>query len=112
MMRQTKSTLFWTGIILLVIPGLIHAYLLMPFPGSQDLNAITVSYYLEKIVLPLRIIGGVLIVWYLFKYYSGNTTRGKIVKGLVLALCLGSFYITDVAYKAETMFEEPQSIKF
>jgi len=31
---------------------------------------------------------------------------------LVLALCIGSFYITDFAYKAETMFEEPHTIKF
>jgi hypothetical protein len=111
-MKQTKPALFWIGILLLVVPGLIHAYLLMPFPGSQDLNAITVSYYLEKIILPLRIVGGVLIIWYLFKYYSKNSTRGKVIKGLVLALCLGSFYITDFAYKAETMFKEPQTIKF
>ena len=69
-MKQTKPALFWIGILLLVVPGLVHAYLLMPFPGSQDLNAITVSYYLEKIVLPLRIAGGILIIWYLVKYFS------------------------------------------
>ncbi len=112
MKSKKKPSLFWWGIILLVLPGLVHAYLLMPFPGSQDLNAITVSYYLEKIVLPLRIVGVLLIVWYLFKYYAGNTTRAKIVKASVLILCLASFYFTDVAYKAESMFEEPQTIKF
>src|SRR6185437_11877433 len=112
MKPQTGSSLFWTGILLLVVPGLVHAYLLMPFPGSQDLNAITVSYYLEKIVLPLRIIGAVLIIWYLFKYYTKNSMTGRIVKGIVLVLCLGSFYVTDFAYKAETMFEEPQTVKF
>ena len=112
MKTQSKPFLFWAGILLLVVPGLIHAYLLMPFPGSQDINAITVAYYLEKIVLPLRIAGGILIVWYLFKYFSKNTMSGKIVKGLALALCLGSFYFTDFMYKAETMFEEPQTVKF
>jgi len=110
--KKTKPSIFWTGIILLVVPGLVHAYLLMPFPGAQDLNAITVSYYLEKIVLPLRIIGAVLIIWYLFKYYTKNSMTGRIVKGIVLVLCLGSFYATDFAYKAETMFEEPQTVKF
>jgi hypothetical protein len=112
MKKQTKPAIFWWGIVLLVIPGLIHAYLLMPFPGSQDLNAITASYYLEKIVLPLRIIGGIMIVWYLVKYYSKNKKSGKIIKVAVLALCLISFYYTDIAYKAELMFEEPQVIKF
>ncbi|MDB5015294.1 MAG: hypothetical protein JWQ84_126 [Mucilaginibacter sp.] len=112
MKTPTRSSLFWIGIILLVIPGLIHAYLLMPFPGSQDLNAITVAYYLEKIILPLRIAGGVVIIWYLLKYFSKNSKAGKISKLVVLALCLGSFYFTDFMFKAETMFEEPQTIKF
>jgi hypothetical protein len=112
MKTQTKPSLFWIGIILLILPGLIHAYLLMPFPGSQDLNAITAAYYLEKIVLPLRIAGGLLIAWYIVKYFTKNSSTCKIVKGVVLALCLGSFYFTDFMFKAETMFEEPQTIKF
>ena len=112
MKKQTKPSVFWWGIVLLAIPGLVHAYLLMPFPGSQDLNAITVSYYLEKIVLPLRIAGGIMIVWYLFKYYPKNNKANKIIKGAVLALCMVSFYYSDIAYKADTMFEEPQVIKF
>ena len=112
MNKQNKSSLFWIGIILLVVPGLVHAYLLMPFPGSQDLNAITASYYLEKIVLPLRIIGIVMIIGYAARYFSENSLRGKIVKALVLALCLGSFYYTDFKYKASSMFQEPQTIKF
>jgi len=112
MKTKNRSSLFWWGIVLLVIPGLVHAYLLMPFPGSQDINAITISYYLEKIVLPLRIVAGVMVVWYLLKYYSFNSSKAKIVKGIVLALCLASFYFTDFAYKAEMMFEEPQTIKF
>ncbi len=111
-MKQTKPSIFWIGVILLVLPGLIHAYLLMPFPGSQDLNAITISYYLEKIVLPLRLAGALLIIWYLIKYFEKNSTGGKIVKGLMLALCLVSFYFSDFEYKAETMFEEPQTIRF
>src|ERR1700761_5463993 len=108
----TKPSLFWWGIVLLVIPGLVHAYLLMPFPGSQDLNAITASYYLEKIVNPLRVLGGVLIIWYFIKYFTKNSILGKIVKGTVLAACLVSFYFSDVMFKAETMFEEPQTVRF
>ena len=112
MKPQNRPSIFWVGITLLLIPGLVHAYLLMPFPGSQDLNAITVCYYLEKIVLPMRIAGGILIIWYLIKYFSINSLTAKIVKLLVLVLCLGSFYYTDFVYKAETMFREPQTIKF
>jgi hypothetical protein len=112
MKTQTKPWLYWAGIILLIVPGLVHAYLLMPFPGSQELNAITVSYYLEKIVMPLRIAGAILVIWYFVKFFSGNTISGKIVKSTVLLLCLVSFYFTDFMFKAESMFEEPQTIQF
>jgi hypothetical protein len=110
--KNTRPFLFWAGVFLLFFPGLLHAYLLMPFPGSQNLEAVKLCYYLEKIILPLRILGGVLLVWYMVKYFAVNSRRGKIAKGAVLFLGLASFYVTDVAYKASAMFEEPLDIKF
>lgn len=112
MQTSTKPWLFWTGITLLTLPGLIHAYLLMPFPGSQDLQAITVCYYLEPAVLPLRIIGLVLIAIYFIVFFKKNTLKNKIVKLSVLAICLVSFYFTDYMFKAEVMFKETQKLRF
>jgi len=112
MKKATKPYIFWTGMFLLFFPGLLHAYLLMPFPGSQDIEAIKLCYYLEKIILPLRIVGGLMVAWYLVKYYLKNTLTGKIVKGALLVLLLGSLYITDIEYKASAMFEEPKVVKF
>jgi hypothetical protein len=110
--KDTRPFTFWAGMFLLFFPGLLHAYLLMPFPGSQNLAAIKLCYYLEKIILPLRIAGGLLLLWYLVKYFTKNTSKGRWVKGTVLGLGLVSFYVTDVAYKASAMFEEPVDIKF
>jgi len=112
MKKQTNPWLFWIGIIFLVIPSLVHAYLLMPFPGSQDLNAITVSFYLEKVVWIFRVAGVFMIVRYMIKYFAKNTRANKIIKVTVMVICVGSFYFTDMAYKASTMFEEPHTIKF
>src|SRR5476651_2152421 len=112
MKRQTKPLLFWISIFLLFFPGLLHAYLLMPFPGSQNLEAIKLCYYLEKIILPLRIVGGLILAWYLVKYFTRDARKGKIIKSTVLLLGLGSFYITDIQYKASSMFEEPKTIRF
>src|SRR5258708_8128461 len=112
MRSNTKPLLFWMGIFLLFFPGLLHAYLLMPFPGSQNLEAIKLCYYLEKIILPLRIIGGLILVWYLVKYFTKNTLKGRIVKGSVLLVGLISFYVTDIEYKASSMFEEPKTVRF
>src|ERR1700760_1520449 len=112
MRKKTNAPLFWIGMFLLFFPGLLHAYLLMPFPGSQNLEAIKLCYYIEKIILPLRIVGGIMVLWYLFKYFGRNSRGGKIVKGTVLVLALGSLYITDVQYKASAMFEEPKTVRF
>jgi hypothetical protein len=112
MSKQLLSFLFWLGIFLLLVPALIHAYLLMPFPGSQDLEAISFVYYLEKIVLPSRIIGFLLIVWPLWQTLSSGNWKERIIRGSVFALCLGLFYFTDWMYKAERMFEEPGVVRF
>lgn len=112
MKNNSRPLLFWTGIFLLFFPGLLHAYLLMPFPGSQDIEAIKLCYYLEKIILPLRIAGGLIVVWYLVKYFRKNTLKGILFKGAVLILLLGSLYVTDIQYKASSMFEEPKVVKF
>jgi hypothetical protein len=112
MEKQKKPYLFWTGISLLFLPGLIHAYLLMPFPGSQDIEAIRFCYYIEKFILPLRILGGLILVWYFVKYFAANTRTGKIIKGSTLLLGLASLYVTDVQFKASSMFEEPKVVRF
>ena len=112
MRSDSKPLIFWTGLFLLFFPGLLHAYLLMPFPGSQNLEAIKLCYYLEKIILPLRIAGGLIMVWYLVKYFTKATLTGRIIKGFVLVLLLGSLYVTDIQYKASAMFEEPIDVKF
>ncbi len=112
MTRNTNPPLYWAAIFLLFFPGLLHAYLLMPFPGSQDLEAIKLCYFLEKIILPLRILGALILIGYLYKYFAGNTLKGKLIKVSVLVLGLASLYFTDVSYKASAMFEEPKTIRF
>jgi hypothetical protein len=84
----------------------------MPFPGSQDLNAMAVSYYLEKVVWLFRAAGVIMIVRYMIKYFRQNSTTGKVIKVAAIVIWVVSFYFTDFAYKASTMFEEPHTIKF
>ncbi len=112
MKAQPRSLLFWTGVILLMLPGFVHAYLLMPFPGSQNLNAITICYYLEEILFPVRLTGATLIIFHLVIYFSNQTKKVKVIQLVTLVLCVAAFYFTDFMFKAEVMFEEPKTIKF
>ena len=110
--RNTRKHgyLFWLGIFLLLVPGLVHAYFLMPFPGSQDRETIVFCYYLEKLVLPLRGVGALLVLVYIFGYFGRTSKGNKWFKVIVLLLCISSYYITDVMFSAQQMFKEPQSL--
>jgi len=108
--KHGHGYLFWLGILLLLVPGLLHAYFLMPFPGSQDRETIVFCYYLEKIILPLKITGGILVVVYLFGYFGYTSKSNKWFKVVVLVLCIGSYYLTDVMFSAQEMFKEPGTV--
>ncbi len=107
-----NALLFWVGFSLLLLPGLINAYLLMPFPGSQNIEAITFCYYLEKIITPLRLAGALVLAIYLFRYFPALSRKRQLLQGGLILAALISFYFTDFEYKAERMFEEPKDVNF
>ena len=107
-----KKSLFWIGAICLILPALLQAYLLMPFPGSQDLEAIKLTYYLEKIILTSRIIGLLLLAYPAWSYITKGSIKQKIWVGVIVQLAGGLYYFTDVSYRAEVMFKEPGTIQF
>jgi len=112
MAPKLRKNLFWIGAICLILPALLQAYLLMPFPGSQDLEAIKLTYYLEKIILPSRIIGLLLLAYPVWSYVTQGTVKQKILVGVIVLLAGGLYYFTDMAYRAEVMFKEPEKIQF
>ncbi|MBL4677939.1 MAG: DUF3179 domain-containing protein [Mucilaginibacter sp.] len=106
-----KTWLFWLAMAFLFLPGLVHVYLLMPFPGSQNLEAIKLCYYLERIVWPLRIVGIIAIIAYAF-YFLAETRLKKFLFPVVLLAGAATFYVTDIQFKAEEMFKEPAAPSF
>ncbi|UTA69304.1 DUF3179 domain-containing (seleno)protein [Emticicia sp. 21SJ11W-3] len=107
-----KNRLFWIGAVVFILPALVQAYLLMPFPGSQDLEAIKITYFLEKIILPSRIIGLLLLIVPVWSFLTNGTIKQKVWLGVVALISIGLFYFTDVAYRAQEMFKEPVKIQF
>jgi hypothetical protein len=107
-----KKRLLWIGTICLILPALLQAYLLMPFPGSQDLEAIKLTYYLEKIILTSRIIGLLLLAYPAWFYITKGNIKQKVLVGVIVLIAGGLYYFTDVSYRAEVMFKEPGKIQF
>jgi len=103
---------FVLGVFFLLVPSLLHAYLLMPFPGSQDLEAMTVAYYLEYWLHMTRVIGLLLLAVPVYRAlrYGGALKRMGVV--LLFGACFSIFYLTDIVFSAEYMFREPTSRQF
>lgn len=109
---KNKNSLFWIGAAVLILPALMQAYLLMPFPGSQDLEAIKITYFLEKLILPSRLIGLLLLIVPVWSYITKGTVRQRIWLGIIVLISAGLYYFTDVEYRAEEMFKEPLKVHF
>lgn len=74
--------MFAPGLFLLLVPGLLRSYLLMPFPGSQDLEAIGLAYFLERTLLVTRIAGAILVLPAVIDAFLHRGVKAKIVMGI------------------------------
>jgi hypothetical protein len=99
--------LFITGAALALLVPLVHAYLLMPFPGSQDLETIQLAYYLEKALVPLLVLGGLLLALPVAQVVLHGTRGQRILLGLFAIAGIVVAYETTWAFSAEKMFREP-----
>lgn len=107
-----KKIFWWTGSVFLVVPSLLHAYFLMPFPGSQDKETIELCYYLEKIIPAVRIFGVLFLSGpVLYSFFYGTKVK-RIANLLWCLLLVALFYFTDIVFSAKEMFKEPLVKKF
>jgi hypothetical protein len=105
-------TFFFVGAFLLIVPGIVHAYLLMPFWGSQDIDAIGLAYFLEKYLLVFRIVGFLLVVGPAIAAFTSGVRKRRISMGVFLIFCISLTLLTDIAVSAEHMFQEPKMLLF
>lgn len=103
--------MFLPGLIFLLVPGILQTYLLMPFPGSQDLNSIDVAYALQSWVVPLRMIGLLLIIGPIIKGFMNGTILRRVSIVMFSAFCVMVFYFTTFAASASNIFREPALLR-
>ena len=107
-----KSLWLILGLMYLILLEIAKVYFIMPFPGSQQFNVISIAYFLHNNIWWLRIMGIVLMVGPASTTFSDGNRWGKIT--LVLAFLLYGFiyYLFNFRFLAEKMFHEPKLILF
>lgn len=93
--------------LLLFLQEIARVYLVMPFPGSQDLDLVQLAYGLDRYALFIRLlllgsIGG--LIWH--RVRTQQKVR-KIWLGVFLAIYALLYFGISTQMTAESMFREP-----
>lgn len=119
---QMKRLLLIVGILLLFAVEIFRVYFIMPFPGSQRHNSISLAYFIDRNRLWLRIAGWVLVGYALLIHPAErrnlyDTPRRKsnwpaVGLSLVAVLYAVVFYLFNYRFEADKMFEQPRVLAF
>ena len=110
-MRQ-RVLLLMGAMTPLLAPSLLRTYLLMPFPGSQELDSIDVAYALRPWIWPSRLLGAPLVVWAAVAVWRASVSRkGRVALSLVVIISVGFLYLSH-AMSAPAWFLQPESLRF
>ena len=93
--------------LLLFLQEIARVYLVMPFPGSQELDLVQLAYGLDRyaVVIRLVLLGSIgALIWYRMR--TQQKVR-KIWLGVFLAIYALMYFGISTQMTAESMFREP-----
>src|SRR5580765_1736309 len=100
--------LFISGWLLLVVPEFLRIYFIMPFPGSQHDETVSIAYFLHNYIFLFRVTGLLLIAFPLYHYVIRGNWLQKIASVVFAAVALLVFLMTTRVMQADKMFLQPQ----
>ena len=98
--------LFFTGLLGLLVFELLLVYLIMPMPGSQEMNSIDIAYFLFRWRWMFRII----LFLMLFIGFMSSTWKRKWVPILPAVIVVAVIYTIDFQMPADHMFYQPKKL--
>ncbi len=102
----------FAGLLLLILLEIAKVYFIMPFPGSQKGNNISIAYFLNDNLWWIRLIIILLLVGPLF-YFLRSGKKWQRVSLVILLLVYGVvFYAFQYKFLADKMFLQPVVKKF
>ena len=98
--------LFFSGLLGLLVFELLLVYLIMPMPGSQEMNSIHIAYFLFRWRWMFRII----LFLMLFIGFMSSTWIRKWVPILPAVIVVAVIYTIDFQMPADHMFYQPKNL--
>lgn len=100
------------SIVYLIFIEILRVYFIMPFPGSQQQESISIAYFLQNNILVLRIIGWILLLGSVAKAFTKLEVRWKAALGAGIILYGVVFYMFNFRFLADKMFHQPTHVVF
>jgi hypothetical protein len=100
------KTLFYLGVLGLILFEAANVYFIMPMPGSQEMNSIDLAYFLHRWRWVFRCVFGVMIVAGAKSAFPGS----KVFSLLALLGAGVIFYAANFKMAAEAMFLQPKVV--
>lgn len=107
-----KTFLFVAAFILLFAIEILRVYLIMPFPGSQHRNTISLAYWIANNIMWIRIVALLLVINSVVPLFKRKRKLPKIMASVFLVLYVVVFYFFNFRFEADRMFYEPRHKAF
>lgn len=103
------KSLFYAGIVSLLLFEFLKVYFIMPFPGSRQWDTIDFAYFLHQYRWVIR---GIALVLILVGLGGAFSSRRKWIPGLCLLAVVIAAAVFNFKMAADAMFKEPESLSF
>jgi hypothetical protein len=104
-----KKLLIPIGLLLLFATEILRVYFIMPFPGSQRSNTISIAYFLHKYIFFIRLLALIMVGYGAYLSFRRWKNWKKVVFIFVMFLYAGIFYMVNFKFLADKMFLQPKS---
>ena len=100
------------GLLLLFGAEILRVYFIMPFPGSQHKDTISLAYWLSNNIIWIRILALALVVFPLINIFRNGRNWVKILLSLILTFYAVVFFFFNFRFQADKMFYQPKEKLF
>jgi hypothetical protein len=98
--------------VILIGAEVLRVYYIMPFPGSQQEETVSLAYFLNSYIIYFRVAGWLLLIYALFISWAHLTVSLKAIIAIIFAFYLFIAILFNYYFSADHIFYQPKHKKF
>jgi hypothetical protein len=100
------------ALMILIGAEVLRVYYIMPFPGSQQHDAVSLAYFLNDYIIYFRIAGLLLFACAMFISWAYLSISVKVIIAIISAFYLFIAILFNYYFVADHIFYQPKNKKF